>query len=465
MFANHHVQYISNDESIDGSFSICPSSSSSFSSDASSSPWESEMVMLAPSSTPRRGSPSSVKLERTPSQTSFASTPICSPNRYNFQTAFCPTMAQDMMSFTDPNFLYQDDDSLGPGSDSYVDYVHQLNSYNNSSTSLNIGANHGLPNVLVCDTFQANQSMSLEPPALDLDLYSPESGMSSSPTSEDFVIPSQTTFINAFDLQSPMAPVKSLHFDIAYDSPLSEFGSSFAVDGDSMHGSDTTQMPYYIPSDPTYSELKSSSTTPSRSSSLRHFVFRPPPSTAALQHIQDIKPEKLSRTRSYRDFKREEVYRDIRNSSSPQSASSASKLKRLKRESKDVFMGNIKIQRPARKECPYEGCTGKFQRQEHLKRHERTHLKDAEVYPCEFCPKTFGRSDNLKSHVWLHTLPDGAKKSRRTAYDANALAEYQRMDRKRKGGSSQEHYGDIKQEEGGKMTRTSTKLRTRISGY
>ncbi|PMD59446.1 uncharacterized protein K444DRAFT_510609, partial [Hyaloscypha bicolor E] len=52
--------------------------------------------------------------------------------------------------------------------------------------------------------------------------------------------------------------------------------------------------------------------------------------------------------------------------------------------------------------CPFEGCTKRFVRQEHLKRHERTHTQE-DSYPCQFCQRPFGRPDNLKSHIKLHT--------------------------------------------------------------
>ncbi|KIM96462.1 hypothetical protein OIDMADRAFT_87620, partial [Oidiodendron maius Zn] len=52
--------------------------------------------------------------------------------------------------------------------------------------------------------------------------------------------------------------------------------------------------------------------------------------------------------------------------------------------------------------CEWPGCNGRFQRQEHLKRHEKTHM-NAETYICRFCNRPFGRSDNLKSHTRLHT--------------------------------------------------------------
>ncbi|KUJ21554.1 uncharacterized protein LY89DRAFT_767595 [Mollisia scopiformis] len=447
MFANHHVSYAPNEETHGGSFSSYPSTSSSFSSDSSSSSWESEMVMMTPASTPRRGSPSMVKLEGTSVQNP---SPTSSPNRYEAQAAFCPitSIPQDMMTvFNDPNLLFQPDSNM-LSEQVMVDYS-SFHSYNN----LNAGLSGGMDNHLVCDTFQASQTMSLEPPALVLDLFSPESGMSSSPVFEDFVVPSETTFLNAFDMHSPMAPVKSLHFDISYET---EFDPHFAID----EASDAGSMSYYMPThQPSHHEPASSSPAPTPSrTSLRQSLYRPPPSAAALQRVQEIKAEDFPPRSHFRDTKRDELYRDLRRDGAPSSASAA-RLRRVKRESKDSILdGSIRLERKAKRVCLFEGCNGKFQRQEHLKRHERTHLQNAEVFKCEFCPKTFGRSDNLKSHVYLHTLPDGTKKSRRTAYNPKASAKWHEMDRKR-GKSAVMRDGDFKDEQGGKI------LRARVAGY
>ncbi|KAE8446275.1 hypothetical protein EG329_012361 [Mollisiaceae sp. DMI_Dod_QoI] len=437
MFVNHNVPYACNEENLGDSFSLCSSSNSSFSSDGSSSSWEYEMVMTTPTSTPRKGSPGLLKVERTPSQTS---TPSHSPTRSETHASFCATtsMTQDMIaSFDDSGFIFPADGNM-VSEQTMADY-HNFNSYN----SLVTGLSNGTENHLICDTFQTNSGLTLEPPALDIDLYSPESGIGSSPASEDFVIPSETTFINNFDLQSPMAPVKSLHFDLSYESPLSEYDPNFALED----VSDAGCMSYYQPS--TYGP-KSASTTPSRFSSLRQSIFKPLPTTAALQHIQSIKGEDQVRDR----------YRDVKRQHSP---TSPIRHKSIKRESKDLILsGNIRMIRPARRECTFEGCKGKFQRLEHLKRHEKIHWEDVEMFKCKFCTKTFGRNDNLKSHVALHTQPDGTKKSRRTAYHPDALAEWQRMDQKRGKGRTTTGDGEgrrVKDEEGRKPSRL------RITGY
>lgn len=53
--------------------------------------------------------------------------------------------------------------------------------------------------------------------------------------------------------------------------------------------------------------------------------------------------------------------------------------------------------------CEHAGCTKRFKRQEHLKRHERTHTQD-KPYGCEVvgCGRWFSRSDNLTQHVKTH---------------------------------------------------------------
>lgn len=330
-------------------------------------------------------------------------------------------------------------DMMG-GNHALQDYMLQINllnernmaDYNNGLdfapfNGMSSSFDSGLGSQLTCDTFQANQSMSFEPPDLTLDLYSPDSIMDASPVSEDFVIPSQTTFMNTYDLQSPMVTAKSLHFEMSYESPQSEFDPNFAID----EVLDTSNMGYYDMPPQQESMSSSPAPTPTRAS-IRPSVYRPPPSVAALQRIQGDDAEEQRRIR-YRLIKDDAVYRNTRHNDPGNGP--AAKFKRIKRQAKDLMLEGhpgIRMVRGPRKECTYEGCTGKFQRQEHLKRHEKTHQRNADIFPCLFCPKTFGRSDNLKSHVKLHTYPpDSQKKSRRTAYKEGALEEWQRMDRKR----------------------------------
>ncbi|KAL7266460.1 Zinc finger, C2H2 type [Rhizina undulata] len=58
--------------------------------------------------------------------------------------------------------------------------------------------------------------------------------------------------------------------------------------------------------------------------------------------------------------------------------------------------------------CPFTGCESRFRRQEHLRRHERTHTTDR-PYACkvEGCHKRFARSDNLRTHIRTHTKQGG----------------------------------------------------------
>lgn len=87
------------------------------------------------------------------------------------------------------------------------------------------------------------------------------------------------------------------------------------------------------------------------------------------------------------------------------------------------------------KKCQWPGCIAKFQRQEHLKRHEKTH-GPGEPIPCDFCSKKFGRSDNLKSHIKLHF--ETKRKASRTKFFPEAEAVYNSMQSKSKSKKSAE---------------------------
>ncbi|RFU31894.1 hypothetical protein B7463_g4425, partial [Scytalidium lignicola] len=88
---------------------------------------------------------------------------------------------------------------------------------------------------------------------------------------------------------------------------------------------------------------------------------------------------------------------------------------------------NIRVQKQSQRQCPREGCGRKFQRQEHLTRHMKIHF-DTDAYSCLFCPKIFGRADNLKSHIKLHSFPN--KKFSRTSYHPEAARVWAMMGQK-----------------------------------
>ncbi|KAA8902270.1 hypothetical protein FN846DRAFT_756576, partial [Sphaerosporella brunnea] len=51
--------------------------------------------------------------------------------------------------------------------------------------------------------------------------------------------------------------------------------------------------------------------------------------------------------------------------------------------------------------CAIGSCNARFKRQEHLRRHERTHT-DERPFSCEVCGRKFSRTDNLRMHRKTH---------------------------------------------------------------
>ncbi|PVH80042.1 hypothetical protein DL98DRAFT_210004 [Cadophora sp. DSE1049] len=381
MFDNSNIQYLN---SMGGDcFSSTQSANSSF-SDGSSATWDSSTV-YTPMSTPRRGSPNSVKYENSVFSTP---TPSSSPDRYatvNGLSAMT-TMTQNMVS------LFHEPQSVFAGTSNTTSTADQM------MAGFNYGPYLGQS---MANSFHSNHGLPMSTPALIHDeLYSPVSEVSSSPPIlENCVAPSQTTF-DAYGLQSPMHPVKSLHFNIDYDCATRDFETAFSVN-ESSPGS----MRYLVPDYPDY---KSEHSTPSRS-------------PANQQRYQQ------SHGNNSLDDLRHELKVE---------ANQAKKLRLVRKRSKggsrayealSSSCSSIGINPKASFPCDWEGCSRKFARQEHLKRHQRTH--DDIKEKCEFCPKLFSisRKDNYKTHMRLHAFP---QKGNRTPFFPEALAVWMAMDDK-----------------------------------
>ncbi|KAF4629591.1 hypothetical protein G7Y89_g8554 [Cudoniella acicularis] len=340
----------------------CPSLASSFSS-SSDSPSFWEAGISTPVSTPRC-SPTSPEDEYLSSSAVFYT-----PDQGGNVVDFCPisTVSQDMSA------CFQDQE-------------------------MSFSENRGFPEG--CLAGFDFDSLLTQAPSLNLDSCSSDSFAESSPTSADFVVPSQTTF-DVFNMQSPLQQVNSMHIDLQYtpDEYMGEFVLSNSPGGSLKH--------YPLCPDHPYSD-NSSPTTPIRPSSFRSPISEPLASSAALHQVQfktEFKPE----------FKTEPDQNNESPTQNRRSSADCTQRKKIKREARDCILpNNIKYQRQAAKRCKFLGCDKKFQRSEHLKRHEKIHY-DCEILPCPFCPKTFkNRADNLMSHMKIHAKPK--KKAGRTDY-------------------------------------------------
>ncbi|KAK0125704.1 hypothetical protein ONS95_000294 [Cadophora gregata] len=379
MFDNSNIQYIN---SMGGDcFSSTRSANSSF-SDGSSATWDSSTV-YTPMSTPRRGSPNSVKYEHS---VLSAPTPSSSPDRYANMSGLSAmtAMSQNMVSmFHEPHSSFTGTSNTNSTPDLMAGFSY--GPYLGQSMSNSFSSSHGLP---MC-----------APGLIHDDIYSPVSEVRSSPPIlENCIAPSQTTF-DAYGLQSPMHPIKSLHFNIDYDCAARDFETGFSVD-ESSPGS----MRYMMADS---NNLRSGPSTPSRTPS--HHRYH---QSHASNSLDDLRHELKVETNQ------------------------AKKLRLVRKRSKggsrayeplSSSCSSIGINPKASFPCDWEGCSRKFARQEHLKRHQRTH--DDVKEKCEFCPKLFSisRKDNYKTHMRLHAFP---QKGNRTPFFPEALDVWMAMDDK-----------------------------------
>jgi zinc finger protein BrlA len=374
MFVDRKPEYLSSTQP--DSPPSCLSMTSSF-----SEPWEASGTTPA---TPQRSS-GHIKLEgeHISSVTPFYTTPEKFGGGLDYSQL--SNISEESMS----GFSHIETEFFG---DMKASSGHSFMMYNNlpeyDGTLLGATSCHGLPSGA---------------PSLDLDTYSP-SGSGSSSVSTDFVVPSQTTFVSTLDFQSPMWAVGAIHFDLPYESPISShFAPDFPLDN-SPTKAIAGNMTYFIPQSFDY---KSASATPQKPSNFRQPICSSLPSSAALRRVTNLASPSNTHSNAKSNIRR--------------------KMKREVRES--MLPSGIRVQKVATQRCEWEGCQRRFERKEHLRRHEKIHLGN-EAYPCIFCEKVFNRCDNLKQHIELHTQPK--KKAKRTKHFPEAQKVYAEMNSKKR---------------------------------
>ena len=251
------------------------------------------------------------------------------------------------------------------------------------STMASFNGLHSFGNVDL-GSFQPNQGLPIQTPAL-------ESGLSS-PLSMNFVDPSQTTFNSSFDLQS--------HFN----SPASNYNPNLSPDNLAFDSMASLKYEACTVSPTTPSRL---STTPYRASKFPQSNHGAASASAALCRAVQLDSNAVRRARK--------------------------NMKRISTCELKVNDTRIGREKASAHRCLWPQCGRKFARSEHLKRHQRTHMPSldipAETFKCPFCGKPFKgeRGDNLAQHVKLHI--DGRK---RTLFHPDAEAWIENRKRKSK---------------------------------
>lgn len=313
-----------------------------------------------------RGSISSMEPEDMSFNTSAYPNPPGMPDEYIPMTE---AQLDSIPVFLDHNMLFPSNAGRTLSNGSMVEYSN-LNGYDDSPY----------------ESFEAQNGIRGQQQGVDLDLYSQMSGLMSSPSlSMNFMLPSQQpTFADAYEVNSPLREMRA---------PNS--GTNQAL-GSMMHTSSNHDGKFTILG----------------SHSPRSDPNRSRPSTTRMPAIQSVQsPMELMPPRVD-----EYGMRLLRKQRSRRGSSLLPSVP-----------SHIRVQNKAIKRCEWPRCNKRFQRQEHLKRHEKTHVS-SHKYECEFCSKPFGRTDNLKSHTKLHMSP--SKKSSRTKYHPEAKAVYEAMCRK-----------------------------------
>ena len=286
-------------------------------------------------------------------------------------------------AFLDQNILFECDSGKTQPEQSILGYTNLTSCIDSTYQSFDVQ-----------DNIHAQQT------GMELDLYSQMSSLGSSSFPMSYSLPSQTTFAGIYDMQTSLHEVR----------PLS-VGSSDSNEGHNylLHA-------------------------PRERNNFRSVPAETPRSCPAPR----LRPS-LTRRPAFESL---QISMDLRHPNADRFGGRQLRRQRLRRGSSalSTVPSHIRVQKEAEKKCEWPGCNKKFQRQEHLKRHEKTHV-NPDSFVCQFCGKLFGRSDNLKQHITLHT-----RKTPRTEYFAGAQKVHDEMSRKPRRAARNLTPADIKPE-------------------